>query len=94
MLHCSAHVVAEEKCKLQCMSCGKTVHTACVIKQFNAKCGTAFRNSISWMHEFICTMDFRFNCGSCGGIAHPSSSFQQPSDVQAKSAIDDLRRQI
>ena len=93
-LHCSAHVVAEEKCKLQCMSCRKTVHTACVIKQFNAKCGTAFRNSISWMHEFICTVDFRFNCGSCGRIAHPSSSFQQSIDVHAKSAIDDLRRQI
>ena len=51
-LVCANHVI-DDKCKQLCARCGKFVHTACVIKQYNVMSGTALRNSVQWMHDFV-----------------------------------------
>ena len=56
-------------------------------KQYNVISGTALRNSVQWMHDFLCTMKFHYYCNICESTPSVTCQLQEFSTTKDLVAV-------
>jgi hypothetical protein len=75
---CKKSISAKQQ-PLLCKSCNVSCHVSCVVSKFVSINGTAMRNSMQWMVDFLHSGNFQFVCQECV-VTATSSGIPTPAD--------------
>jgi hypothetical protein len=70
---CKKSISAKQQ-PLRCKLCNASCHVSCVVSKFVSINGTAMRNSMQWMVDFLHTGNFQFICQECVDTATSSGN--------------------
>ena len=60
---------------VKCGLCYATSHVGCIVNKFAAVNGTAMKNSVQWMLDFLNSGNFQFTCTLCVERKQASGNF-------------------